>query len=30
LITAGARGMITSAADVAAVSNPDNLQTHYV
>jgi hypothetical protein len=28
LITGGARGMITSAADVAAVSNPDNLQTH--
>ncbi|NRS90823.1 hypothetical protein HNQ02_003770 [Flavobacterium sp. 7E] len=28
LITGGARGMITSAADVADLSSPDNLQTH--
>ncbi|MBE0392751.1 outer membrane beta-barrel protein [Flavobacterium sp. PL002] len=28
LITGGARGMITSAADVTDLSSPDNLQTH--
>jgi len=28
LITGGVRGMITSAADVADLSSPDNLQTH--
>jgi hypothetical protein len=28
LITGGARGMITSAVDATAISNPDNLQTH--
>ncbi|WP_159085955.1 hypothetical protein [Flavobacterium faecale] len=28
LITGGARGMITSAADVADLTSPDNLQTH--